>query len=711
MTSKSLFTNFTKNEIKNKFALFICVVLTFVMLYPIYLAFQLQETARKLKIGELQRSDVVQGFIYDIDGSNTMVVVFTVFFATIIGVFTFGYLYSKSQVDLLHSLPISRKKIFLGKYLSGFLVYEIPLLFFTFIGLGMICVAGYGSMPVVKSAFVGIITHTLGYLVCYSTAVLAVVLTGNYLTGICGVGCFQLYGMAVVGIWEMILDSDSLTYDAYHTNAWEKISKVSPAGAYGMLSKWAEFGGDGKFRVSELSFWMLYVLGFMVIMSVLAYVLFLKRPSEGTTKSMAFPVTKPAIKVVIMSVATILGVEMFALITKNSIGWKLVGLVFVALVLHILFQLLLEQDVKAIFKGFISSMITVALAGMVIFCSGIIGTMYDNYSYNPEKIESMSIQISNNMATDCYQFGPYYDMKTKRYLYGDDYGLQFMKITDKKFIKEFMREIRKDLRDVKITDENDRTDTVGVCYYTTSGEKLYRNYQVNWPKSAYYFEKATMQQEYYQGMNQANQLEKTDITGIAYLYDVEDGGYSTKNLELSKEEIEKIFDTYNKEYNSKNIETLSDSSPLAFLAYQGKTSYSSETIATVCIYDNFGETIKLLKEAGAPVEKKQLDTSKVKTVEVSYTVAGEGVVTVEYTDVESIDKILRIADLYPYCQYTNYMNSEENSLYSVWAYEDNKDDGGKMMNFVKKVPEWIIQDIQDNMKNIERYDDDYEEMY
>ena len=108
MTSKSLFTNFTKNEIKNKFALFICVVLTFVMLYPIYLAFQLQETPRKLKIGELQRSDVVQGLIYDVGGSNTMVVVFTVFFATIIGVLTFGYLYSKPQVDLLHSLPISR---------------------------------------------------------------------------------------------------------------------------------------------------------------------------------------------------------------------------------------------------------------------------------------------------------------------------------------------------------------------------------------------------------------------------------------------------------------------------------------------------------------------------------------------------------------------------------------------------------------------------
>lgn len=703
MTSKSLFTNFTKNEIKNKFALFICVVLTFVMLYPIFLAFQLQETARKLKIGEIQRSDVVQGLIYDIGGGNTMTLVFTVFFATLIGVITFGYLYSKSQVDLIHSLPINRKKIFLGKYLAGFLVYEIPLVLFTFAGLGMICISGYGSMPMVKSAFLGIITHTLGFLVCYSTAVLAVVLTGNYLTGICGVGCFQLYGMAVIGIGEMILESDSLTYDVYHTNAWERISKVSPAGAYGMLSKWADFGSDGKLNTSELSFWMLYVFGFMALISVGAYLLFLKRPSEGAAKSMAFSVTKPAVKVVIMTVATILGVEMFALITKNSFGWKLVGLVFVALVLHILFQLLLEQDVKAIFKGFISSMITVALAGMVVFCSGIIGTMYDNYSYSPEKIDSVSIYVTNNMAIDQYQFGQFYDVKNSQYLYGEDYSARYMQITDKEFIKEFMKEIRECTQN-KNSDGEYYGDT-SVCYQHVSGKKVYRRYNLNIEDSAKIFEKAAQQQEYYQGMNQANQMEKTEITGITYLYDVEDGEYSSKKLELSKEEIEKIFDTYNKEYNSKNIEKLSESSPVAFLAYQGKTRYSSDTIGTVCVYDNFEETIKLLKEAGAPVEKKRLDTSTVKTVEVSYTVTGEGVVTVEYTDVESIDKILNVVDMYPYCQYTNYMNSQENALYSVWAYEDNKDDGGKMMNFIKKVPDWIEQDIQDNMKNIERYDE------
>ena len=710
MTSKSLFTNFTKNEIKNKFALFICVILTFVMLYPIYLAFQIQEAMRRLKLGQIQKSEVIRGFISDIGGSNEMTVVFTIFFATLIGILTFGYLYSKPQVDLLHSLPINRKKMFFGKYLSGFFIYEIPFVIFTFLGLGMICMAGYGTMPVIKSAFLGIITHTIGFLICYSIAVLAVVLTGNYLTGICGVGCFQLYGLAVVGIVEMILETDSTTYDIYHSDFGAKVSRLSPAAAYGKLAKYAAFGGDEKFNISDFGSWFAFVLVFFILVSVVAYLVYLKRPSEGTGKSMAFAATKPVIKVVVMTAATILGVQMFIMITKNSLGWKIVGLIFVAVVLHILFQLLLEQDVKAILKGVTSSGVTIVLAAMVVFGSGVIGTLYDNHDYNPEKIESMYIQTSNDMATNYYQFNDYYDMDTKRYFYGDDYGLQFLKITDKQFIKDFMTEIRKDLRDVKGMDENAMTDTVFVCYYTTSGEKLYRRYQVNFGKSEYYFEKAAKQKEYYRAMNQGNNIDKADVTQITYLYDAEDGDYSSKKLELTMEETGKLFDTYNKEYNSKNIEELSESKPMAFLEYANTTKYDSITLGYVCVYDSFKETIKLLEAAGAKVERDTLDTSTVKSVNVCYYVeSGEGEVNVEYNDVEKIEKILGIADMDPYSQYTNYMNTVENRQYSVVAYGNNKDDGGTQMRFVKKVPEWIVKDIQDNMKNMKRYGEDFEE--
>ena len=43
-----------------------------------------------------------------------------------IGIFIYRYLFSRRMVDLYHSVPISRSRLFLTKYLHGFFIWFLP---------------------------------------------------------------------------------------------------------------------------------------------------------------------------------------------------------------------------------------------------------------------------------------------------------------------------------------------------------------------------------------------------------------------------------------------------------------------------------------------------------------------------------------------------------------------------------------------------------
>ena len=102
----------------------------------------------------------------------------------LINIFIFRYLFSRRMVDLYHSVPISRSRLFLTKYLHGFLVWFIPFLFnigIIFLFLFIRCVG--------KSYFIscmGILCKTtllliLSFLVFYHLFLAAVFLSGNVL--------------------------------------------------------------------------------------------------------------------------------------------------------------------------------------------------------------------------------------------------------------------------------------------------------------------------------------------------------------------------------------------------------------------------------------------------------------------------------------------------------------------------------------------------
>ncbi|MDE6103101.1 MAG: hypothetical protein K2F60_01085, partial [Oscillospiraceae bacterium] len=60
----------------------------------------------------------------------------------IIAVNNFSYLYKKSQVDMIYSLPIKRKYKFLSDYLSGLAVYLVPYIVACILSIAILLASG-----------------------------------------------------------------------------------------------------------------------------------------------------------------------------------------------------------------------------------------------------------------------------------------------------------------------------------------------------------------------------------------------------------------------------------------------------------------------------------------------------------------------------------------------------------------------------------------
>ena len=104
--------------------------------------------------------------------------------ALIVGLFGFRHVFSKKMVDQYHSIPITRKNLFLVHYINGFLIWFVPMI----IGTAICAVlAGFflGDFAAWMTALAAV-AKTLGsfilaFLLVYHVVIIAVMLSGNIL--------------------------------------------------------------------------------------------------------------------------------------------------------------------------------------------------------------------------------------------------------------------------------------------------------------------------------------------------------------------------------------------------------------------------------------------------------------------------------------------------------------------------------------------------
>ena len=171
MTSKISCIKFIKEDLRQR-AWLITIVSTITFLFqPVMLVIGIN--TRKKWLSDLPMGFTNKDFkqwLFDFMGFQNNVLIFCVIlFAILCGVSGFYYLHSKEKLNLIHSLPIRREKLFLIQFVSGFLIFLIPFTLNLLISLLNISFQGVLSLKLLKISFSAFGIHILFFLCLYNS--------------------------------------------------------------------------------------------------------------------------------------------------------------------------------------------------------------------------------------------------------------------------------------------------------------------------------------------------------------------------------------------------------------------------------------------------------------------------------------------------------------------------------------------------------------
>lgn len=699
MTSKNLFFNIMKEDLKGKLGVLLMNCFVMLICFPIVITMQMQNTAEWVKEGYYTTKEAIEELKYYVSGENEMVIMVVVCFAIIIAFCQFSYLYQKSQVDFYHSLPVSRTKYFFTRFINGILVFFVPFLLFTMIGVGILCASQFGNIGVVKTAALGIVVHMIGFVLCYATTILAICMTGNPLTGILGTAVFHGYGIALAAVIEAMMSRYSECYMPLYDPFCKISCHLTPIWMYLELGSHTENTSYWSQTVdTSLVKWMLYCVVITIAITVLAFIAFKKRKSETAGKSMAFAKSKPVIKVFIMVIAATCASLMFWSMSDNASAiWELVGFILGLVLSHILIQTIYEMDIKAIVKGIPTFIIATVLSIAFILGFRVGGTAYDNWEVNWEKVESVAINTGEIYGY--YTQGSMYDPEENRYMETESMIFEQMKFSDKALAEEFVKAC------MQTQKEEGRSWSMRFQFTYKNGRKVYRQYFAGSEVISEYMPKLMADEEFRKGINSVFWVNPATVDAVRYCTEDEEG-YNEKSLEMNKEEIQQFIETYKEEYIAASLSQINDQAPV--YALQLYNHESATVLTEMYVYPSMEKTMEVLQTLG--LKKDPYEGYHIKSIGIQKEVMGEEIVgrygivssKVQYKEV-TYTKEEKIQDLSSRLAYDNmaYLTNFDGdynirSEYSVWVVLE--DEAGNQLEksaaFTDEIPEWVKEDIE-----------------
>ena len=294
---------------------------------------------------------------------------------------------SKRQTDFYHSLPVKRSRMFWNRIYTGLVYYAVPYVIMVFLAICIGAARGFFSLKLMGAALALFGIHLIIYLLIYFSMVLILCITGNLLMGIFCMGMLYCYGPGL----SLLLGS--YRYGFYETHYMGKSyglirflrEYTSPAG---IVNQFAAAYEEGK---GMEDFLILFVL--TVLLAVLSYVAYLKRPSESAGSPMVYRTVAFIVKLMVVIPCGLGAGYIFYLIPINSMKtfWWIFGLLLGTVLSHGFMETAYQMDFHCFFK----KKIQLAAAGLIVAaCAMVYETdlfHYDSYVPPKEKIASVSV--------------------------------------------------------------------------------------------------------------------------------------------------------------------------------------------------------------------------------------------------------------------------------------------------------------------------------
>lgn len=687
MRSKIYSSEFVKSSSKGQLWIPVFLALAFLMAFPV---------VELLMMGswfgmdyELEQIEMLYEMLWK-SGVMSSGFVVAVLAGIINGANGFWYLYSSNKVDFYHSLPITRKEMFLQKAYISVWYYLVPYVAFMFMAICIGAMRGFFSLKIMGLAGKMLLVHLLIYFMVYFFTVLVICITGNILMGFLTLNGVFFYG-PILGtlLWmyiEMFFKTEYLRAYGIQKNI---IAYGSPlAVAVQFLRAYAKGGGV----------WQMFFLVILTLVSViLAYTAYINRKAENTGKPMSYRWLRIIIKFMAV-VPSGLGCGLiFYMMPEDSsrIPWWIFGMVIGTVLSHGVIEVLYRMDFRGFFSAKLQLLFACFLVAFVAVAFQFDIFHFDSYIPAEENIAYINIDTETMNSGNEY-FGYVKENSSGKY---EVYQWDSPESALGKKGKGLNKDIYEALLNIVHNQRKDRNCDISlpVKYTLNSGRTVYRNYKLTKKEarnflSACYEEGALLEQKYSFLDLSIDYLEWFSCT----YYD----GNAYSLFQNEPEEYGKFMEALRKDIEEANVDELLGQPCLKiYLQYEKIPMEKDKHImgmssadyyyASLYIYPTFKRALDILKETGYPVSGKELSVS---SIEMKYGLQNEeNTFAVEYNNKDQVEAIKNI--LIP----TDFLTIWEEIEDQVMMICKDEDGQEKLYGYIpkEKLPEFVEKDIED----------------
>lgn len=660
MTSKNLFFKLVWQDFKKRIWCPILIFIVYLLAMEVLLLNQFSRMKRYPDEYAYNMKHYLANEFFSPD-VNVMILFITGMIAAVCAFSGYAYLHSKKQLDTFHSMPVKREVLFFARYSSGILMYLVPfalhILLCLMIGLTNGALSGHGIVN--AAAFLGI--QVLGFLLIYSLCIIAVCLTGNMIISILGACVLVGYSSILSVIRNLLYDTFFHTYvGSYSKQVWA----FSPIGMLTNLivkaSEYRQINTGFSYRCMVPYSMVIFIAIF--VFTVIGVLLYRRRESEAAGRPIAFGITEPFIKsIVVLPVSILAGFFIRDIMDYSSFEWLIFGILFGFIVSALVMEVIFRLDIKCVFyhwKQLVFNGGCLALI-IIVFQYDVLG--YNTYVPNEQELAGCAVSINDLMDINVEGYTQQYKYQ---YVGAEKYRFEHMNILDNPSVLKLARKAASDNLEYEeyeyyLEDGYEESTEYQAAQYQAenyrlirfkfvknNGKEVYRQYWIDLSDEetvsllADVFNDSDYKLGAFPILTDGWKKEYSSLECIS-------NDFQDDTVKLFAERQARLLEVYQSDLLKLTLEDVMNTVPLGNIAFQNKgfsrNAYSRyEQEYGYKIYPQFTATIELLKEYGFDYTQK-LTADRIEEVIVERYCEDfeeDKEITITYTDEETIKAIL-----------------------------------------------------------------------
>lgn len=508
----------------------------------------------------------------------------------------YSYLYHQKKVDMLHSLPISTSIRFWTIYINGFLGFLLP--YVVSVGLTLAIGGYYGLVTgsLLKTILLFSLFHVLAYLAVYHTAILAVVVTGNYLAGCLGIAALLGTEWAFRSLIYQYCSNFFKTFSYYARDDMMQpvlsVANIYLSGLRTEMKYTLQTTGEMVAVMKEPVLLMCILSAVTLLLAFLGYYF---RPAEATMRAVAFPGIAIVARLTASVLGSLLAGWIMSDISGNNIWLSVTGLLLGGVLVHCILQIIMEFRLSAAFRKLWLLLLSSCIAACVFTVF-----RFDLFGFDSK------IPDEDDIASYALSFAPqewdmaYYD-EQGRYVNGMSYMKDHMVMTDTAAVCNLAAaDYFHQTGEKELHDEKGEYSIVSVMYRMKNGKRVFREYYINLAAQADAVNRIFENEQYIDAVfpvrDEAylSQAERVEASFDCYLSD----------QQIAVEEIEELVACLRKDLDTYSYTMLHDEEQCgvlylnrSFKVGEGRTSLSTYS-DMYAIYPSCKNTVGFLVSHG-----------------------------------------------------------------------------------------------------------------